>query len=84
MKQKHQERHIDHGLDSYQGLRILDLHKVKAKTSCGKTTLYKLISQKKFPRPISLVDGGKKVGWVEAEIDAYLQSRIAARDGGAK
>ncbi len=83
-RQQHQENLFDQALGPFLGIRILDLHKVKTKTSLGKTTLYRLIHERKFPRPISLSANGKKVGWVEEEVDAYLRSRIEARDGGAK
>ncbi len=65
-----------------QSIRILDLQDVRAKTSLGKTLLYKLIAEGKFPRQVRLVDGGKKVGWIEREVDAYLLGRAAARDQG--
>ena len=34
-----------------------------------------------FPRPIKLGPG--RNAWIEAEIDAWIESRIAARDGTA-
>ena len=35
-----------------------------------------------LPRPIKL-GSGRAVGWVAAEVEAWLQSRIAARDANA-
>lgn len=33
----------------------------------------------RFPRPIHL-GGGRRIAFVEAEIDAYVEAQIAARD----
>lgn len=41
--------------------------------------IHRLIRQGKFPPPLKLVDGGNN-SWTEAEIDQYLEGRIAARD----
>ena len=75
-KQKHV---VEPGQTEGQGIRILDLPAVRAKTSLGKTLLYQLIADGKFPAQVRLVEGGKKVGWVESEVDAYLLGRAAAR-----
>lgn len=40
--------------------------------------LYRLIKANKFPRPIRL--GENRLAWVESEIDAYLETKIAERD----
>lgn len=44
----------------------------------GPTTLYKLIGKGEMPKPIPL--GGRRVAWLSTEIDAWMQSRIQARD----
>lgn len=41
--------------------------------------IHRLIRQKKFPPPLKLVEGGCN-SWAEAEIDQYLEDRLAARD----
>jgi len=46
-----------------------------------KAWLYKLIKDNRFPQPIKL--GGNSTGFVESEIDAWIASRIADRDGKA-
>jgi hypothetical protein len=35
-------------------------------------------AQGRFPKPVSISD--RSVGWVEAEVDAWLEARIAQRD----
>lgn len=60
--------------------RLLPLRAVTDRTGLSKTSIYRLESQGKFPRRVSLTPS--RVAWVEHEIDAYIADRIAARDGG--
>ena len=50
---------------------------VKARTSLSRSTIYLRISRSTFPAPVSL--GGRAVGWIEAEVNAWLTARIAQR-----
>jgi len=63
---------------------ILRLPAVQARTGLSRSTIYLRISEGSFPKPVSL--GGRAVGWVEAEINAWLNrqiehSRQAASEG---
>jgi len=53
---------------------ILRLPTVKARTGLSRSTIYLRISEGRFPKPISL--GGRAVGWVESEINEWLDERI--------
>jgi len=59
--------------------RILRLPEVKERTGLSRSTIYQRISTGDFPKPISL--GGRAVGWVEAEIEEWLQGRISYSRG---
>ena len=50
---------------------------VKARTGLSRSTIYLRISRGTFPAPVSL--GGRAVGWIEAEVQAWLTARIAQR-----
>jgi prophage regulatory protein len=54
---------------------ILRLKAVKTRTGLSRSTIYLRIAHDKFPTPVSL--GGRAVGWVEAEIEAWVASQIA-------
>jgi prophage regulatory protein len=56
--------------------KILRLPTVKDLTGLSRSTIYLRISKKEFPAPISL--GGRAVGWVEADVNAWLMDKIAA------
>jgi prophage regulatory protein len=55
--------------------RILRRKQVEARTGLARSTIYGRIKAGTFPAPISL--GEKAVGWIEGEIDAWLNAQIA-------
>jgi prophage regulatory protein len=55
---------------------ILRLPAVKTSTGLSRSTIYLRVSQGTFPKPVSL--GGRAVGWLEAEVQDWLQRRIEA------
>ena len=55
---------------------ILRLPEVKKSTGLSRSTIYLRIAEGTFPKPVSL--GGRAVGWLEAEVQDWLQRRIEA------
>ena len=63
--------------------RMLRLHAVKSVTGLSRSTIYLRMAQGSFPRSVSL--GGRAVGWIEAEVEAWLSTQIArSREGAGK
>ena len=60
-------------------MRVLKLKAVTEKTTLCHSTIYKLISEGAFPKPIDLT--GRAVGWVDSEVDSWIMSKIIQRDG---
>lgn len=62
---------------------FLRLTTVKARTGLSRSTLYRRVAEGSFPAPVSL--GGRSVGWVDTEVEAWVarqvQARLAARRG---
>lgn len=54
--------------------RFLRLSEVRNRIPFSRSTIYRLISQSKFPRPYSLGEHAR--GWRESEISAWMQSKI--------
>lgn len=54
--------------------RILRFPEVKARVGLCRSHIHNLVSQGKFPAPIKL--GARASGWIESEIDQFIQSRI--------
>lgn len=57
--------------------RVLRLKEVLDKVGVSRATAYRLMKDAHFPVPITL--GGNSVGWIEAEVDAWIEARMAAR-----
>jgi prophage regulatory protein len=57
--------------------RLLRLPAVEDKTGLKHSQIYEDIAKGTFPAPVPL--GVKAVAWVESEIDAWIDARIAAR-----
>ena len=56
---------------------VLRLPQVKSRTGLSRSSIYLKVSQHEFPSPIPL--GERAVGWVESEIENWIESRIKAR-----
>jgi prophage regulatory protein len=56
--------------------RILRRPDVEKLTGLSRSTIYSMISEGAFPRPIRL--GKRAVGWPASEIEEWLQSRPSA------
>ena len=59
------------------GGRILRLPEVMNRVGLCRASIYQHMNQGSFPKTISL--GARAVGWVESEIDAWVQERIQGR-----
>ena len=60
--------------------RLIRMKHVQAMTSLSRSYIYGLASTGKFPKSISLVPGGTSRAWVFAEVQDWLDQRIAVRD----
>ncbi|CAO97477.1 helix-turn-helix transcriptional regulator [Erwinia tasmaniensis] len=60
---------------------LIRMPEVLRRIGLGKAWVYKLISQGIFPKPVKI--GSRSIAFVESEIDAWINQRIAERDGEA-
>ena len=58
-------------------MKILRLKQVTEKVGVGKTTIYRWINANQFPKPINL--SSSSVGWLEADINDWIQSKVESR-----
>ncbi|MBG57473.1 MAG: AlpA family transcriptional regulator [Porticoccus sp.] len=54
---------------------ILRLPEVKARTGLSRSSIYLRMAHDGFPRSVSL--GGRAVGWLEADIENWLDEQIS-------
>lgn len=59
--------------------RILRLKRVLDRTGDSRSGLYRKIAEGLFPQPIKL--SARSVGWLEDEVDAWIEQRIEATRG---
>lgn len=55
---------------------ILKLPAVSARTGLSRSSIYSFMAEGHFPRQIFL--GSRSVGWLESEINSWINSRITA------
>ena len=63
-------------------MRLIRLEEVCDTAGIGKTSVYKLIGEGAFPKPVNI--GGRAVRWVSSEIEAWIMERMEDRDDLAK
>ena len=59
-------------------MRFMRLTEVIRDTGLGRSSIYKRIAEGEFPKPVPL--GGRTVGRVSDEIEAWILERIEERD----
>jgi prophage regulatory protein len=57
---------------------VLRRKQVTKETGLGRSMIYALMAQEKFPRPIKI--SKRAVGWLASEVAAFKIARIAERD----
>jgi len=58
--------------------QILRLPEVINRTGVPRSTLYAKVAEGEFPTPIKL--GQRSIGWSAADIDSWIEERIAERE----
>jgi prophage regulatory protein len=59
---------------------LLRIGKVSDVSGISRAYIYQLCKEGRFPKPVSLVQGGTSVAWVASEIEDWVNERIAERD----
>jgi prophage regulatory protein len=59
-------------------LVLLRLPEVLRRTALARSSLYKLVGERRFPPPVKI--GTRASAWVEAEVDEWLHARAAERE----
>ena len=54
--------------------RIIRLPQVISSTGLARSTIYKKVASKEFPKPISI--GVKSVGWLESDVQKWIEQQI--------
>jgi len=63
---------------STTGPTILRVRQVIARTGLPLSSLYQMVHDGEFPKPVPLAR--RSVGWVLSEVDSWIAQRIASRE----
>jgi prophage regulatory protein len=59
-------------------LRVIRHKQVCEKLQISSAKLFDMVARGQFPKPFTLVPGGRAVGWLEADVDSYVLARKEA------
>jgi prophage regulatory protein len=59
--------------NSAEGKRMLRFPEVRSRVGCGKSNIYRMVAEGTFPAPKRL--SARTIGWLESEVDAWIESR---------
>lgn len=68
---------------------IIRRRELERRTGLSRSSIYERLDPKdrqydpQFPRPFKL-GRGPSIGWLDAEVEAWIQAKVDARDGGAQ
>lgn len=63
-------------------MRFIRMNEVKEKTGLSRTSIWRGIKAGTFPEPVPL--GGRAIGFVEEEVEEWMDAIIASRDEASK
>lgn len=58
-------------------INVLRLPEVKKMTGLSRSSIYAMVANKSFPKPIKL--GERAVGWLETEVAEWIASKLQSR-----
>ena len=61
--------------------RLLRIHEVRSITGLGRSTVYRLMAEGRFPQHLKLVEGGRTSpsAWRASEVAAWVAERCAGK-----
>jgi predicted DNA-binding transcriptional regulator AlpA len=65
-----------------KALRIIGYRETENRVHLKQTQIREKIAAGEFPQPVKPSASGRAVGFLEHEVDAYILTRVAARDQG--
>lgn len=60
-------------------MRFLRLSEVQERVGLGRTSIYKMMGEGNFPKPVNTL--GRNVAWLDSEIDEWMMDRIDEKRG---
>jgi prophage regulatory protein len=61
-------------------LKIIRIKQVTALTGFSKSYIYELAKKGLFPKSLKLIKGGAAVGWLESDINQWIEDCVANQE----
>ena len=68
-------------LEATKKQRLIRLVEVQNRVGLSNSYIYALQAKGLFPKPIKLIEGGRACGYIESEIDDFIEERILLSRG---
>lgn len=56
--------------------RIIRRPQVRERINVSNSKLYEMVAKGQFPKPFVIIPGGRAVGWIEDDVDAWINERF--------
>lgn len=66
-----------------ESVQVIRHSQVCTKLQISSAKLFDMVARGQFPKPFTLVPGGRAVGWLEADVDCYVLARKESSSKGA-
>ncbi len=63
------------GANTGEYVRIIRYDQACHKLKLSSAKLFDMVAKGQFPKPFTIVPGGRAVGWLEHEVDAWIMMR---------
>jgi prophage regulatory protein len=65
------------------GIKVIRHAEVCGKLGISAASLFDMVAKSQFPKPFTIIPGGRSVGWLEGDVDAWIVARRQVASGGA-
>lgn len=65
------------------GVKVIRHAEVCRKLGVSAASLFDMVAKGHFPKPFTIIPGGRSVGWLETDVDAWIMERSKTALGGA-
>jgi prophage regulatory protein len=67
----------------HPAVQVIRHKQVCQKLQISSAKLFDMVAHSQFPKPFSLIPGGRAVGWLESDVDQFVLERKAALTQGS-
>lgn len=65
-------------------LRIVRPDEVRGRLGVSRAKFAAMVAKGQFPKPFTIISGGRAVGWIESDVNTWIINRSACAQDGAQ